>query len=646
VITVQEVSGGTSENGEGDRAIPPAASDSEAQPQTQKVLHWAAAEGDEKAVELTRLLLGILEDVNISDFVNERDDNGRTPLWGAIMKGRTAMAELLLDNGAVFDTDGLGGNLTLIKAVENGHDGIVVRLLGLENPIMLNGVDDDGESALHRAVLRGDVKVAELLLDKGANLDAPDAKGWTALHKACVSFLPNWREMVEMLLRRGARVDVGDDEGRTALHRAALALHGPEGQPKSLEFLLMWREMGDDSVDAVDEEGRTPLHVAAASGCVFSVQLLIQAGANFDATDNTSRTPLHITVDEAPPEAVFRIVDMLLAEGADVNRKDANGLTALQKAADKSLERVMEQLLRAKPLVMEKEDANRSSTLHVSAKRGLRDCVRLLVELGASITAKNEKGQTPLHEALQRASRLTPANRRYNNWIGLLMGHPEPDSRVLAMQDEDGNTPLHIAVLNKPDLVELLLKAFPKAASVRNKEGLLPFECLGPPPAAGGPSDSHARTQVVRSSLPEPERAERSQPSRLRALKSPDVDDCGRVQKRRLVRENESKGDGSRRLAGKSNSPSGLSAVRSSIDDTHGQVIDEDESKTVRDLLRYHYVRNIPREDGRFTMQNPFHTKGQGEYLQVYPPSPYPVKSHRGQRLTFYFLPHRAPHRP
>ncbi|GAB1319911.1 hypothetical protein MFIFM68171_10121 [Madurella fahalii] len=517
--------------------------------QMQNALHWAAATGDAKSIEMTKLLLSILEDVNISSFVNEPDGEGRTPLWWAIENGRTEMAELLLDNKARFDTDGLGGVAALIKAVSNGYNGTVERLLTLPDPINVNGVDDHGKSALHMAAVRGNVKIARLLLDRGADINAQDANGRTALHEAGGPDFHNWEEMMELLLGYGARIDAGDDEGKTVLHIMSL-----RKASDALEFLL---KKGAD-LNAVDDEGRTPLHVAAVTGYAPAVSILLWAKANPDAQDNTYRTPLHLAIDEAFPDATLRVVELLLKSAADVNIKDANGLTVLQKAADRGLEPVVARLLRVEHLSIKKEDQKKPTTLHIAASRGLRDIVPLLVEAGASITSTNEKGQTPLHEALKRASRLTKANRRYNNWISVLIG--DSDSGVLGIQDEDGNTPLHMAVLHKakPDLVQLLVDRFQEATCIRNKKGLVPYQCLEPP------SDAQPRGDI-------------------RAKEGPRL-----LQKAGIERD----------------------SISINRKDTGGarSSVKEDDAEIIRDMLRYHYVRNMPPGGGQ---RGSFYTESQ-----------------------------------
>ena len=69
-------------------------------------------------------------------------------------------------------------------------------------------VDDNGDTALHGAVLRGSEPLVRFLLDRGADLEAANEKGWTPYRIAKGVFYSNtgkrWPEMEKLLLELGA----------------------------------------------------------------------------------------------------------------------------------------------------------------------------------------------------------------------------------------------------------------------------------------------------------------------------------------------------------------------------------------------------------------------------------------------------------
>ncbi|MFT4327410.1 MAG: ankyrin repeat domain-containing protein [Wolbachia pipientis] len=108
------------------------------------------------------------------------------------------------------------------------------------------------ETPLHIAVRYGHKEVAELLLNKGANVNAVERRKWTPLHTAVKS---GKVEVAELLLDRGANVNAVDNLDMTPLHFAL------KYNREELVRLLLDRGA---NVNAVDKKGRTPLSIVAS----------------------------------------------------------------------------------------------------------------------------------------------------------------------------------------------------------------------------------------------------------------------------------------------------------------------------------------------------------------------------------------------
>ena len=87
-----------------------------------------------------------------------------------------------------------------------------------------------GAQPLHFAAADGDVGSVNLLLDRGAKINAATQDGWTALHFAC---LRGDEGLVELLLDRGAEVSMTTTAGMSALSIAT-----SEGDRDIVELLL------------------------------------------------------------------------------------------------------------------------------------------------------------------------------------------------------------------------------------------------------------------------------------------------------------------------------------------------------------------------------------------------------------------------
>ena len=178
------------------------------------------------------------------------------------------------------------GSASMIRAVRAGDIARVEKMLSTR-PGLLNARDDHHRAgAVQWAVVANRPAILELLIERGADLDAGDRHGMTALHSAAIF---NRADMVQRLLARGAdpyAMGLGYGAIRlTPLHKAAEA-----GSLEAVEALL------DDGVNVnVLTEGAnrvSPLHIAAARGHQGVIRLLADRGAQMNLRDVTGATPL------------------------------------------------------------------------------------------------------------------------------------------------------------------------------------------------------------------------------------------------------------------------------------------------------------------------------------------------------------------
>lgn len=111
-----------------------------------------------------------------------------------------------------------------------GHADTVDRLARYGAPIDAIAANPTLVRPLHSGVAAGSVRVVRILLEHGAEIDAPQRGGWTALHGAAHR---GDSDMVELLLRSGASRGLAGEDGRDA---AALAREaGHEALAKRIE---------------------------------------------------------------------------------------------------------------------------------------------------------------------------------------------------------------------------------------------------------------------------------------------------------------------------------------------------------------------------------------------------------------------------
>jgi ankyrin repeat protein len=179
-----------------------------------------------------------------------------------------------------------------------------------------NTTNDFGVTVLNVAASNGNIEIAKMLLDKGADIDGADVVlGWRPLMSAAEA---GQDEMVKFLLGRGAPIDGEDSVGYTALIYTASA-----GHTETAKLLI---DAGAD-VNHISG-GYSPLISAAKESHPQTVMVLLENNADPDARMESGETPLMLAVQKGDPE----IAKALLDYGADVSIRDNKGRTALEWA--------------------------------------------------------------------------------------------------------------------------------------------------------------------------------------------------------------------------------------------------------------------------------------------------------------------------
>jgi ankyrin repeat protein len=141
-------------------------------------------------------------------------------------------------------------------------------------------------------------------------------------------------EGVRTLLREGADVNAAQGDGMTALHWSAL-----NGDLKTLNVLLY---AGATTESLTRVGAYTPLHLASSRGHGAVVARLLEAGSKPGVSTTTGVQPLHLAAQAGNPEAITA----LLAKGADINARDTtHGRTPLVFAASQGRVDAMKILL-------------------------------------------------------------------------------------------------------------------------------------------------------------------------------------------------------------------------------------------------------------------------------------------------------------
>jgi ankyrin repeat protein/L-ascorbate metabolism protein UlaG (beta-lactamase superfamily) len=133
--------------------------------------------------------------------VNESNESGTSALYNTTYRGNTEIASLLIDAGAQVNICSREGTSPLVNAIIQGYNEIAGLLIN--NNADLNFKDTIlGRTGLHLAAIKGNSEAAEMMLEKGATVNAKDKKGHTPLYYAGKY---GHKDIADLLISRGGK---------------------------------------------------------------------------------------------------------------------------------------------------------------------------------------------------------------------------------------------------------------------------------------------------------------------------------------------------------------------------------------------------------------------------------------------------------
>jgi ankyrin repeat protein len=208
------------------------------------------------------------------------NNNLVTPLMVAVRAGSADVVRWLLDHGATVDAGTKKEDGTaLLGACDRGFLDVVKVLV--ERGADPNRQDSRGWTPLSAAIAQDHTPVAEYLITRGANIH--DASVSTERSILMLASERGNTSLVRMLIDKGAAVNHTDEDGDHALLEAAVA------ERTEVVALLVKRNA---KVDLQNSEGWTALSKAAALGHCEVVKVLCEAGADPSLRNKFGRTAL------------------------------------------------------------------------------------------------------------------------------------------------------------------------------------------------------------------------------------------------------------------------------------------------------------------------------------------------------------------
>ena len=245
------------------------------------------------------------------------DEYGASALHYATEGNRAHLIDLILAEDGNPDIKDPSGMTPLHWAASSGNSAAVEALL--RHGARVSQRDKSGWTPLH---IVGNGTVARLLLNEKADLFAKGPRGITPLHRAAER---NLSDVVEVLMLAGAKQQrAGWKEG----------FKKPFSLSKSQEVREFLAKSGDATID---------LFAAVKAGQVQQAKKALKKGAYVNASDLEGNTSLHIAAMTNQPIMIV----LLLSFGAQIDKRNAAGLTPVEVAFSQSAMGAIQAFVRA-----------------------------------------------------------------------------------------------------------------------------------------------------------------------------------------------------------------------------------------------------------------------------------------------------------
>ncbi|PAA83693.1 hypothetical protein BOX15_Mlig016864g1 [Macrostomum lignano] len=381
-----------------------------------------------------------------SCYLDQEDKNGVTPLMLACKEKNLEAVNFLLSKDCAKNSVVRNGRQLIHAACEGGSLPVVRRIVNLGVPI--DSKDTSGVTPLMIAAGGGFIKVAQFLLEKKKELlSMSDESGKTALDHAILS---DHVKIVELLIDSGSDVEHVMDDGRTSL---LLALEKSVKDKQKVAALLI--NSGSDVLKKA-ADGLSSAHVACKFNKLLSLKKLMEKGVGLDTLTQNGDSCLTLAVPKSDPD----LINLLLESELDRRHTNSQGHSAVSLACLRGDEKIFSMMFPLSSDETTKRYSNDNTLLHFACEGGSKEVIqKLITEHHMEVDATNDRSETPLHITCRSGK---------DDLVTLLLQH---HANVDAIDDK-GETPIFHAIAK--DSIETCTVLIRNGADLNavNKDGM------------------------------------------------------------------------------------------------------------------------------------------------------------------------------
>lgn len=405
--------------------------------------------------------------------INQKDENGFTPLVRMLTTSYNsnyswALTEVFLEKGAETNYIDENGNTLLMIAIKNNHITATFQLMEKHKEIV-NIANKDGITPIQYATDFHNEGLCLALVDYGAspiNNKRMELSYLSQMTSNAFAMASNEKDGISLALYLAKKliqqVDMDDDD---ELGYVTSILYNALISDTDLQILDSCNKAGLDFLMPIHFHGSTTcirdtcLTINAGIG---AIQKMLELGVDMEQAVIKGQTPVNIIASINKPAGIFHTNTHYFEDAAKLFSKesmeqlDNNGKSAIHMAARNGHTDMLKIMIEKGININLTEDMPSdagTTALHEACTYGHADIIKLLIDSGADDTLKNLNGETPAHFAVinKKYGEPLPAAKR----AGLLK-----ELKNLDIPRADGKTPLMLLQLLDINTAKELLPIF------------------------------------------------------------------------------------------------------------------------------------------------------------------------------------------
>ena len=416
------------------------------------------------------------------DFGTKPEDNAEHLIF--YMLKHPHLVKVMVEKGAKINVENKSKRTPLFIAMGEGY-GKTVEILEKAGANK-NPIDEYGKTPLHYAADKCNGKAVSYLIKKGFDVNAKDKRGATPLHYAKFAYglnIHNYSEeqkdAIRFLLSAGA-VDKSLRERKTKKSVKTELSRQKEHIRERIDYFISYNKLNllkqiikehPWVINYKDNKGETPIFSACCLDSAQIARCLVDKGADINIRNKKGEPPIFNTCRNSSIENIKYLLD----SGADINARNNNDETPLFSACYNSNTKTIKYLIKKGADVNPRLNNSWGSPLNYAICHWQPENAIVLIKSGANLNTRDKEGNSPFHNSLKYTNYPYRYNYNFDENLYNLQNLLILKTPNLNIVNNNGETPLHIAICESLQDVSTALIKNKVNLNVQDNEGRTPL---------------------------------------------------------------------------------------------------------------------------------------------------------------------------